>query len=610
MKKPVPVYYTTSVLLKVCRSNHVIGKADIPPPPPPQIQLPTPTTLVGPPLLSRLTTDNYKDSSNKNPIPNPCLRLFFDIKPPAYWRGTPQFSDDYLQQLLPQAWSHNPLTTLKLIFNLRHRRGKFDEQAFYTASYWLYQYHPKTLACNVAAIAASFGIFADLLQILYLTLQGKDQLPSPRYYPPITQGIGGRTWTRRRREKILSMAKKAVERYQLDPNYRLLHDAVSDIYALCLTSDIQSLKNHRITSFDEPECLEITMAADFFPHIDSSYDRATLLCESIAKKVFPPGGVESEEADDDYAYRVRKRLWKEVLVPLNKALATPTYTRGNKWGYDPGFKPETCAVETYLEEVVKAGKSKIKAGALLPNEIIGYLKRRMDNEDDDVHDLMVAADLQWKTMVEDIYLKQGKFKKCLVVCDVESNNEVSMGLGLLLSQLSEEPWNGKVITYNENPRLVSIQGDDLKSKYEFMTTKLGPWDVEVNFEKVFDLILKVAVDENLKPEQMIERVYVFTPSRGAYNRWETSDFEAMQRKFKEKGYGDVVPHIVYWNIRAHMSVLGMPNTQPGLGFTMLSGFVNNNLVKFFLDNGGDFGPEHAMEAAISGQDYQNLVIVD
>ncbi|CAB4311612.1 unnamed protein product [Prunus armeniaca] len=77
----------------------------------------------------------------------------------------------------------------------------------------------------------------------------------------------------------------------------------------------------------------------------------------------------------------------------------------------------------------------------------------------------------------------------------------------------------------------------------------------------------------------------------------------MQRKFKENGYGDVVPHIVYWNIRAHMSVLGMPNTQPGLGFIMLSGFVNNNLVKFFLDNGGDFGPEHVMEAAISGQDY-------
>ncbi|XP_021810759.1 uncharacterized protein LOC110754069 [Prunus avium] len=579
MKKPVTLYYTTSVLLKVCRSNHVVGKADIPPPPPPQIQLPTPTTLVGPPLLSRLKANNYNDGSNKNPIPNPCLRLFFDIKPPAYWRGTPQFSDDYLQQLLPQAWSHSPLTTLKLIFNLRHRRGKFDDQAFYTAAYWLYQYHPKTLACNVVAIAASFGTFLDLLKILYRTLQGKDQLPSARFYLPITKGIEGRTWTRRRREKILAMAKKALE---------------------------------RITSDDEPECLEITRAADFFPHIDSSYDRATLLCESIAKKVFPPGGgVESEEADNDYAYSVRKRLWKEVLVPLKKALATPAYTGGNKWGYDPGFKREPCAVETYLEDVVKAGKSKIKAGALLPNEIIGYLKRRMDNDDDDdVHDLMAAAGLQWKTMVDDFYLKQGKFKKCLVVCDVESNNKVSVGLGLLLSQLSEEPWNGKVITYNENPRLVSIQGHDLKSKYEFMTTKLGPLDVGVNFEKVFDLILKVAVDENLKPEQMIERVYVFTPSSGAYNRWETSDFEAMQRKFKEKGYGDVVPHIVYWNIRAHMSVLEMPNTQPGLGFTKLSGFVNNNLVKFFLDNGGDFGPEHAMGAAISGQDYQNLVIVD
>ncbi|CAL8159113.1 unnamed protein product [Prunus armeniaca] len=121
-------------------------------------------------------------------------------------------------------------------------------------------------------------------------------------------------------------------------------------YTLSIWCDIILITNNQ----DEPECLEITMAADFFPHIDFFYNPATLLCESIAKKVFPPGGgVESKEADDDYSYRIRKRLWKEVLVPLNKALATPAYTGGNKWGYDPGFKLEPCAVDTYLEDVVK-----------------------------------------------------------------------------------------------------------------------------------------------------------------------------------------------------------------------------------------------------------------
>ncbi|KAH0974489.1 hypothetical protein GBA52_016388 [Prunus armeniaca] len=95
----------------------------------------------------------------------------------------------------------------------------------------------------------------------------------------------------------------------------------------------------RISNDDELECLEITRAADFFPHIDSIYDRATMLCESIVKKVFPRGrGVESEEINDDFAYRVKKRLWNKVLMPLNKALAHTAHTGGNKWDYNPGFK--------------------------------------------------------------------------------------------------------------------------------------------------------------------------------------------------------------------------------------------------------------------------------
>ncbi|KAM1953848.1 hypothetical protein EV2_024044 [Malus domestica] len=45
----------------------------------------------------------------------------------------------YLKRLLPLAWSHNPLTTLKLNWNLLQNRrrmtGKAYREAFYTAEY-------------------------------------------------------------------------------------------------------------------------------------------------------------------------------------------------------------------------------------------------------------------------------------------------------------------------------------------------------------------------------------------------------------------------------------------------------------------------------------------
>lgn len=35
-----------------------------------------------------------------------------------------------------------------------------------------------------------------------------------------------------------------------------------------------------------------------------------------------------------------------------------------------------------------------------------------------------------------------------------------------------------------------------------------------------------------------------------------------------------------------------------------------NLLKLFLDNDGEVQPDLAMEAAISGQEYQKLVVLD
>ncbi|XP_021811644.1 uncharacterized protein LOC110754839 [Prunus avium] len=242
----------------------------------------------------------------------------------------------------------------------------------------------------------------------------------------------------------------------------------------------------------------------------------------------------------------------------------------------------------------------IEADALLPHEIIEYVY--------DCDELRQVAELQWKAMVEDIYLKQGKFRNCLAICDVSE------------SMKREPAWKGKVITFNRNPQLLAIQGDDLMSKCAFVRRMDSQeWHCKVDFRKVFDLILEAAVNGNLRPEQMITKVFVFTIyydfDEISANQWE-SDYEAIQIKFKEKGYGNVVPHLVVWNLsrdnvwnlRGGESTLAVPCTQPGV--TMLSPFINNNLVNSFLENDGDISLDHVMEAAFSTQLYQTLVVVD
>lgn len=132
--------------------------------------------------------------------------------------------------------------------------------------------------------------------------------------------------------------------------------------------------------------------------------------------------------------------------------------------------------------------------------------------------------------------------------------------------------------------------------------------MNTDFQKVFDLILEVAVNGKLKEDQMVKRLFVFSDmefDKASRNNWET-DYEAIQRKFRKKGYGSAIPEIVFWNLR-DSSATPVPGTQNGVA--LVSGY-SKNLMKLFLDNDGAMNPELIMEAAISGEEYQKLVVLD
>ncbi|KAL8254273.1 hypothetical protein R6Q59_032494 [Mikania micrantha] len=632
------------------------------------------TSLLGPPEIHRssavppqssATSNPFMDamvsnfnSTRINPTPpmgytenmsptylstgNPCLDFFFHIVP-----GTPP---EAISRRLQQSWEHDPLTTLKLICNLRGVRGtgKSDKEGYYTSALWLHKHHPKTLACNVASLA-EFGYFKDLPEILYRLLEGPDVRKKAKEEHLKRSGRHRRfndlkraapfashrrhtnksvpreqrilieakqvelkklNASKNRKEKRIMMATKAIERYNHDPDYKYLHERVSDLFAELMRSDIKLLTAE--------ESSKISLAAKWCPSLDSSFDKSTLLCESIAKKVFPRAEfIEYDDVEDaHYAYRVRDRLRKQVLVPLRKALELPeVYIGQNQWHLIPYNRVASVAMKFYKGkflkhdglrfqqhlENVRSGKAKMAAGALLPHEIISSL------EDDDGGQV---AELQWKRMVEDMS-KKGKLNNCLAICDVSGSMsgipmEVCISLGVLVSELSEQPWKGKVITFSKNPNLNLIQGDDLRSKIQFV--RKMEWGMNTDFQKVFDLILEVASNCRLTQQQMIKRVFVFSDmefDEASVNPWET-DYQVIKRKFADKGYGGAVPEMVFWNLRDSSATPVAANDH---GVALVSGF-SKNLMTLFMEDGGRLNPEGVMESAISGEEYKKLVVVD
>ncbi|XP_039129264.1 LOW QUALITY PROTEIN: uncharacterized protein LOC120265427 [Dioscorea cayenensis subsp. rotundata] len=580
---------------------------------------------------------------------NPCLDFFFKV--------VPDTAATTVINLLTAAWKHDPLIALKLVCNLRGVRGtgKSDKEGFYTAALWLHAHHPKTLALNVGSLA-EFGYMKDLPEILHRLIDGADtreiakdeymkfrrarRRGRSRFYSGKAKKGNGdekekKIGTRderiaaeltkvkiekarkQRHEKKTKLAIRAVDRYASDPAYQFLHDRISEFFAKLLVSDLEQLKKEKQKM--------IGLAAKWCPSLDSCFDRTTLLCESIARRLFPkesnPDYAEIEERH--YAYRVRDRLRREVLVPLRKVLELPEiFMSSRQWDALPYNRVASIAMKNYKDtfkkhdkdrfsnflEDVKKGKAKIAAGALLPHEILAAVCKPKDEDGDDDDD--DVAELQWARMVQDV-LKLGKLNNCIAVCDVSGSMsgtpmEVCVAMGILISELSEEPWKGRVITFSGEPQLHKITGNTLREKSEFVRTM--NWGMNTDFQKVFDQILQVAVQGNLPPEQMIKRVFVFSDmefDQASESNWET-DYEVICRKFQACGYGEAIPEIVFWNLRDSSSV---PVTANQKAVALVSGF-SKNLVKLFLEGGGIVNPVAIMDLAISGKEYEKLVVFD
>lgn len=265
---------------------------------------------------------------------------------------------------------------------------------------------------------------------------------------------------------------------------------------------------------------------------------------------------------------------------------------------------------------IKQGEKKIVVGTLLPHQIL--VASRYDPD---------VAELQWRRMVEDL-LKISKLKDSLAMWGGTASGRaknVSTALSLLVSEMGQGPWKGKLMNFWKTPALEKIEGDNLRYKEYFIKEEICR-SVATDFQKVFDIILQVAADEKLKEDEMIKRLYVFTKMEFKYashkviryrlkddgevleqvnGDWET-DYQEIQKKFRKRGFSNV-PEIVFWNLQHPVATVVKGGYT---GVTLVSGF-SYELLKLFVEGDvSDINPLDSMERAISGKEYDKLMVVD
>ena len=215
---------------------------------------------------------------------------------------------------------------------------------------------------------------------------------------------------------------------------------------------------------------------------------------------------------------------------------------------------------------VSRGEAQLHTGTLTPYEIIKpfFYEHVGDQE-------ASAIDATWNAQ-EDFT----RDENALVVIDGSGSMysrtdpmpaTVALSLGIYYAERNTGAFHNHFITFSERPQLVEIKGETILEKVRYCH---GYNEVaNTNIQKVFELILRTAVNNNVPQSEMPSTLYIISDmefdscARGA----ELTNFEYAKKIFAEAGYD--LPRVVFWNVQSRNKQ--QPVTQNEQGVALVSG---------------------------------------
>lgn len=161
--------------------------------------------------------------------------------------------------------------------------------------------------------------------------------------------------------------------------------------------------------------------------------------------------------------------------------------------------------------------------------------------------------------------------------------EVATALGIYCAEHCSEIYKNKIISFSENPKYLDFS--DKASLHDKLAYLYKHSEVaNTNIRKVFQLILKTAIDNKLKQEDLPKQILIISDMEFDMGvNFVGNPIEEAQKEFEKYGYK--VPKLVFWNVNGRTNTI--PVNQNELGVYLLSGFSPNILN--MLEN-GDLDP--------------------
>ena len=160
--------------------------------------------------------------------------------------------------------------------------------------------------------------------------------------------------------------------------------------------------------------------------------------------------------------------------------------------------------------------------------------------------------------------------------------EVATALGIYCAEHCSDVYKNKVISFSENPKYLDFSNKiSLHDKLDYLYYHSEV--ANTNIRKVFQLILKTAIDNKLKQEDLPKQILVISDMEFDDGvDFEGNPIEEAQQEFGKYGYK--VPKLIFWNVNSRTNTVPIKTNE--LGVYLLSGFSPNvlNILSDGLDN--------------------------
>ena len=211
----------------------------------------------------------------------------------------------------------------------------------------------------------------------------------------------------------------------------------------------------------------------------------------------------------------------------------------------------------YISDIFE-GKEKINASVLFPNDII----KNIGHSNADV------AQAQWDALPN--YMENST-ERILPVCDVSGSMsglpmEVSIALGLYISERNKGIFKDAFITFSETPAMQYVLGNKLIDRVSSLGN--ADWGMSTNLQKVFDLILNAATRESLPADEMPTKLLIISDMEFNQADYNKPNLDVIRQKYSDSGY--TMPEIIFWNVNGRVGNIPANKFDSKIG--LVSGF--------------------------------------